>query len=38
MVAATLSSRRTRILIAIRIAVVVGALFALFLSAQNSEP
>jgi nitrogen fixation/metabolism regulation signal transduction histidine kinase len=37
MVAATLSSRRTRILIAIWIAVVVGALFALFLSAQNSE-
>lgn len=37
MVAASLSSRRTRILIAIWIAVVVGALFALFLSAQNSE-
>jgi nitrogen fixation/metabolism regulation signal transduction histidine kinase len=37
MVAAALSSRRTRILIAIWIAVVVGALFALFLSAQNSE-
>jgi nitrogen fixation/metabolism regulation signal transduction histidine kinase len=37
MVTAALSSRRTRILIAIWIAVVVGALFALFLSAQNSE-
>jgi len=37
MVAAALSSRRTRILIAIWIAVVVGALFALFMSAQNSE-
>lgn len=37
MVAAALSNRRTRIVIAIWIAVVVGALFALFLSAQNSE-
>ncbi|MFM7396552.1 MAG: ATP-binding protein [Gammaproteobacteria bacterium] len=37
MVAAALSSRRTRIMIAIWIAVVVGALFALFLSSQNSE-
>jgi nitrogen fixation/metabolism regulation signal transduction histidine kinase len=37
MVATTLNSRRTRILIALWIAVVVGALFALFLSAQNSE-
>jgi len=36
MVAATLSSRRTPIVIAIWIAVVVGALFALFLSSQNS--
>ena len=36
MVAATLSSRRTRIMIAIWIAVVLGALLALFLSAQNS--
>ena len=36
MVAATLKSRRTTILAAIWIAVVLGALFALFVSSQNS--
>ena len=36
MVAATLKSRRTTILAAIWIAVVLGALFALFISSQNS--
>ena len=35
MVAATLKSRRTTILAAIWIAVVLGALFALFISSQN---
>jgi len=37
MVSAALSRRRTRIMIAIWIAVVVGALSALFFSSQNSE-
>jgi len=36
MVAATLKNRRTTILAAIWIAVVLGALFALFISSQNS--
>lgn len=36
MVAATLTSRRTRIMIAVWVAVVIGALCALFLSSQNS--
>ena len=36
MVAAPLSSRRTSIMIAIWVAVVLGGLFALFLSSQNS--
>lgn len=37
MVSAALSSRRTTLMIATWVAVVIGALFALFVSSQNSE-